>query len=231
MACTGCNDGCFDESVQLQMGPSGQDGDDGTDGLSAYEIAVAEGFVGDEAAWLLSLVGATGAGTDGTTVLEVDFTEYEIDQNTFAAVTKSFAIPADTWETVDDIVELEALFVSDNTSSGNYQVRLEVDSNLVSIIPILNDVYISQDINFIKLRVQLALSAAGTIIPISEAHTGIGIYVLNYNGSILTPSIYRGGAITGLTTSGIIPLDLTLVSSVTGKNIKMFYYKLISMKK
>ena len=32
----------------------------GDDGASAYEVAVADGFVGDEAAWLASLVGADG---------------------------------------------------------------------------------------------------------------------------------------------------------------------------
>lgn len=32
----------------------------GVEGASAYEVAVADGFVGDEAAWLASLVGADG---------------------------------------------------------------------------------------------------------------------------------------------------------------------------
>lgn len=36
-------------------------GVDGADGLSAYEIAVANGFVGTEAQWLASLVGTAGA--------------------------------------------------------------------------------------------------------------------------------------------------------------------------
>jgi hypothetical protein len=44
----------------------GADGADGADGLSAYQIAVAEGFVGDETAWLASLVGPAGPpGADG----------------------------------------------------------------------------------------------------------------------------------------------------------------------
>lgn len=47
----------------------GGSGGAGQDGKSAYEIAVDGGFVGDEAAWLLSLKGANGtegpAGTDG----------------------------------------------------------------------------------------------------------------------------------------------------------------------
>lgn len=42
----------------------------GPDGISAYEVAVIEGFIGDETAWLASLVGATGAagpqGAQGT---------------------------------------------------------------------------------------------------------------------------------------------------------------------
>lgn len=54
------------------QGPSGQDGKDGkdgvngVDGLSAYEIAVENGFEGDEQAWLDSLVGPQGPpGADG----------------------------------------------------------------------------------------------------------------------------------------------------------------------
>lgn len=41
-------------------GDTGETGPAGSDGLSAYEVAVAEGFVGDEAAWLASLKGDPG---------------------------------------------------------------------------------------------------------------------------------------------------------------------------
>lgn len=41
-------------------GRDGVNGKDGVDGKSAYEIAVANGFVGDEAAWLTSLKGDKG---------------------------------------------------------------------------------------------------------------------------------------------------------------------------
>lgn len=47
-------------------GPQGPAGADGADGLSAYEIAVANGFVGTELEWLTSLEGPQGpAGSDG----------------------------------------------------------------------------------------------------------------------------------------------------------------------
>lgn len=42
------------------QGPPGADGADGADGESAYQIAVANGFVGTEAEWLASLVGPEG---------------------------------------------------------------------------------------------------------------------------------------------------------------------------
>lgn len=49
-----------------QKGSDGVDGAPGDPGPSAYEVAVAQGFVGNEAAWLASLVGAAGSdGTDG----------------------------------------------------------------------------------------------------------------------------------------------------------------------
>lgn len=51
-------------------GADGADGKNGADGLSAYEIAVKNGFVGNENAWLASLQGQKGdegpAGANGT---------------------------------------------------------------------------------------------------------------------------------------------------------------------
>lgn len=43
-------------------GINGEDGKDGVDGLSAYQIAVNNGFVGTEQEWLASLKGPPGSG-------------------------------------------------------------------------------------------------------------------------------------------------------------------------
>ena len=43
-------------SVSGQNGATGADGNDGADGASAYDIAVANGFVGTEQEWLATLV-------------------------------------------------------------------------------------------------------------------------------------------------------------------------------
>ncbi len=45
-------------------GPAGTNGSAGSDGLSAYQIAVNNGFIGNEAAWLTSLMGEDGGGGD-----------------------------------------------------------------------------------------------------------------------------------------------------------------------
>lgn len=50
-------------------GRHGRDGQDGLDGLTAYQIAVAKGYVGDESAWLEALRGPPGIdGKDGESV-------------------------------------------------------------------------------------------------------------------------------------------------------------------
>lgn len=56
--------GAWPAPVSL-VGPpgSGTNGTNGTNGLSAYQIAVANGYVGSEAAWLASLQGADGTGS------------------------------------------------------------------------------------------------------------------------------------------------------------------------
>lgn len=53
--------------VEGPVGPQGPAGADGAEGLSAYEVAVTNGYPGTEAEWLESLVGDTGpAGADGS---------------------------------------------------------------------------------------------------------------------------------------------------------------------
>ena len=55
-----------EQGVQGPQGEAGKDGKDGASGKSAYEIAVANGFVGGEEAWLESLKGEKGVdGKDG----------------------------------------------------------------------------------------------------------------------------------------------------------------------
>jgi hypothetical protein len=48
------------DGINGTNGTNGVNGEDGADGLSAYQVALANGFVGTQAAWLASLVGPQG---------------------------------------------------------------------------------------------------------------------------------------------------------------------------
>ena len=225
-----CNS-CSNVTLPGVVGPAGSPGPNGTNGTNGNGIVSTswtsnsggdpQGTQGttdtytityDDATTSTFLVtnGANGTnGTNGTTVIEVDFTEYIEDQNTFSSVQKSFNVPADSWEVNGDIVELEAIFVTDDTTSGYYQVRVELGTTVVALIPTLNDVYITRKNNFLNLKVQLVLSASGEVTPITESATSLGAwYSLNWGSGILSTSIYRGPQITGLNTAAIIPLKV-----------------------
>lgn len=49
------------QGLQGVAGANGKDGINGANGLSAYQIAVSNGFIGTEQQWIVSLKGATGA--------------------------------------------------------------------------------------------------------------------------------------------------------------------------
>lgn len=81
-------------------GPQGDPGADGDDGLSAYQVALANGYVGTEAEWLDSLVGPEGPPGENATVpgsdTEVPFNDggvFGADPNfRFDKVTKQLLI-------------------------------------------------------------------------------------------------------------------------------------------
>lgn len=54
-----------DTYVIPSSGPTGPPGPQGPQGLSAYEVALENGFVGTEEEWLASLVGPQGEPGDG----------------------------------------------------------------------------------------------------------------------------------------------------------------------
>nr|DAK26347.1 MAG TPA: collagen I alpha 1 [Caudoviricetes sp.] len=60
------------QGIQGPIGPQGLQGERGQDGKSAYEIAVANGYTGNEAQWLASLKGRDGEpGRDGASAYDM----------------------------------------------------------------------------------------------------------------------------------------------------------------
>ena len=78
------------QGIQGNPGTPGTNGTNGADGDSAYQVAVNNGFVGSEAAWLASLEGPEGPpGADG-----VDYTGPKITVGSSAPVTPA---TGDVW--------------------------------------------------------------------------------------------------------------------------------------
>jgi NADH:ubiquinone oxidoreductase subunit F (NADH-binding) len=55
----------FNAAIKGPQGDTGNTGATGPEGPSAYDVAVTNGFVGDETAWLASLEGADGTNATG----------------------------------------------------------------------------------------------------------------------------------------------------------------------
>lgn len=95
-----------DVGDQGEPGVDGTNGLDGEDGLSAYQVATANGFVGSESAWLASLVGPQGEpgadGVDGTsgpiTNNSATLTsDVQLSTNNSFATGPSMTLTAGTW--------------------------------------------------------------------------------------------------------------------------------------
>lgn len=129
-------------------GADGAPGPAGADGDSAYEVAVANGFVGTEAAWLASLVGPAGApgadGTDGVDGADAPLIPVQImaapdkttpaDADTFGYLdsTASNALVKFTWANIKTALQtfFEGLFRTKLSAPRTYYIRTDgSDSN------------------------------------------------------------------------------------------------------
>lgn len=105
------------------QGPQGEPGPQGIEGLSAYQVAVVEGFVGDEAAWLESLIGPQGeTGAPGATGEQgpkgdEGLSAYEV------ALVEGFVGTQQEWleSLVGEAAPLEPLYVNPQ-ADGNFYV-------------------------------------------------------------------------------------------------------------
>ena len=135
---------------------------DGADGASAYEVAVSNGFVGTEAEWLTSLVGADGQGADLTGYATEAYVQQEIanvnsggsvDLSDYYTRTETDALIPTVPTDVSDLTDTTGLLVHSTPFSGDY-------NDLVNA-PALFD----GDYNSLTNRPDLSLYALSSNIP------------------------------------------------------------------
>ena len=193
--------------------------------------------------------GAAGAagtnGTNGTSIIEIDTAlgGGTTSQTSPTTPQKSFNIPANTWQTDGDMVELEIMAVGElfqgdgfhkiYITIGSAPVPIDLDAWVTSV---LASGYVACQAKiepFMHLKLQLSMSSVGTITPITDFQAGGGIYSVESTNPLSTAgyfSKHRGANLTGVPVSGIVPIDVYMVSVNGTVNVKLFYFKLTSYK-
>lgn len=185
MACNNCSDGCFDESVQLQQGPQGPSGADGSNGSN---------------------------GTDGVDGVAIIYQSTAVNSPSTISTTYSNAIstipvPADTLETVGDMLRLEIMVQGDHlndnatiSSSTTFSMQILFDSsiafdNVIAYADIFTYMHTGS-----KVILDLVVTATDTLQP----------RLIKFEGGIGTrASQFLWGNNPLYVDSGVPPLDST----------------------
>jgi hypothetical protein len=190
--------------------------------------------------------GANGTnGINGTSIIEIDTVlgGGTTSQTSPTTPQKSFNIPANTWENDGDMVELEIMAVGELfQGDGSHKIYITIGSAPVPIdldawvTSVLASGYVACQAKiepFMHLKLQLSMSSVGTITPITDFQANAGIYSLESTNLFSTAgyfSKHRGANLTGVPVSGIVPIDVYMVSVDGTVSVKLFYFKLTSYK-
>jgi hypothetical protein len=190
--------------------------------------------------------GATGpTGPAGVSIIEIDTTLGAGVTSQTSPITpqKSFNIPANTWQTDGDMVELEIMAVGELfQGDGFHKIYITIGSAPVPIdldalfTAALASGYVGCEARiepFMHLKLQLSMSSVGTITPITDFQAGGGIYSVESTNPLSTAgyfSKHKGANLTGVPVSGIVPIDVYMVSVDGTVSVKLFYFKLTSYK-
>ena len=164
-----------DPGAQGIQGLPGKDGAQGADGKSAYQIAVAQGFAGSEAAWLLSLKGEKGEkGDPGSGGSGADTTALQQEIDALKAVVAK----------MPKYKEYQAGYIPRADFVGTLANSVLITANYpkpFSKRPILN---ITLDITDTAVRVQYVNNATETGFQVATSY-GSSLYGVWYEAFIL----------------------------------------------
>lgn len=196
-------------------GVDGQDGVDGAEGQSAYEVAVEQGFVGNEAAWLASLIGPPGEdGVDGTN--GEDGAEgppgpssevYPISSYGFVAVSMNIEAArlatgfgnwvTRVWVPAGKAIAKVGVYVTGTgvTGSGLNSFAVYSDAgDLLQSTPTDNDLWTSEGWTIRSLSSPIAAEGSGRFVRVAVALNGSSPNVL-YASHDGPSTVYNGGDI------------------------------------
>ena len=220
---------------------------------------------GDDIVLTLAPAGATGGigptGPNGVTILHYDVAQGSFSptaigttNQTTATIKRAFSIPANTWETNGDMIELEIMAIGQKfekpAGSLNFNghfIYVDLDGNPIEMdswfttLGIPGYVYAESHLEpLLHLKLQLMLTDSGlkSILPITDFESNPGIFTRLSSADIFANfqsswNWNHRGVITtpGPALNAPITLNVSAVSADVSVNINMFYAKITSYKK
>ena len=195
--------------------------------------------------------GLTGPQGPSVSVIEIDTDAHNGNTSAYPASgspNKRVVIPANTWQNIDDLVELEMMFqfrskYGPSTAYPVIKVELGGLPVRVSCLNFNNELdfwnnvgRLGSDNNILKVRLELPMTAIGSVMPILQTTllkgTGTGNETHSLSAQQTQETYGRCDATSGLTLSGPLDLDVYMKNYVADdSSFNMVYYKLLSYKK
>ena len=205
--------------------------DVGTPGAAQFNFTIPQGIQGIQ-------------GPAGVSVIEIDTSlgGGVTSQTSPTTPQKSFNIPANTWQNDGDMVELEIMAVGESFDIGYHRIYITIGSAPVPIdidalfSTWLANGYVGSESRIeplMHLKLQLSMGITGTLTPVTDFRSDAGIYSIESTDPFSNAryvSKHRGAQLTGVPVSGIVPIDVYMVSVDGTVSVKLFYFKLTSYK-
>ena len=253
-----CNS-CSNVTLPGVVGPAGAVGPPGAAGSIGPSSTITVGTVTSGSPAAVVNVGTTGAaifdftiptgatgpiGPHGVSIIEIDTSlgGGVTSQTSPTTPQKSFNIPANTWQNDGDMVELEIMAVGESFDIGYHRIYITIGSAPVPIdIDALFSTwfangYVGSESRIeplMHLKLQLSMGITGTLTPVTDFRSDAGIYSIESTNPFSNAryvSKHRGAQLTGVPVSGIVPIDVYMVSVDGTVSVKLFYFKLTSYK-
>lgn len=247
MSCVGCNDGCFDESVQLAQGPVGPQGAAGGEGsttisASGTDISVTgTGTSGDP--YIINFTGTNG----DYNVLETGVAQVDVTGNYAASpnpvISKDIVGSTENINGVGDIIRLEFTIIGDADITGasaasKYYYKITfggqtvVDTSVSTIFQLSKD--ISEAHNAAVVSLDLIVSASNTLTPVlnqvsTQGDRSTKVTIPVTIGERMQQQVISAISVSDLSTTNNLKVELQSADSTS--NISLMSYKIMKFLK
>lgn len=244
MGCVGCNDGCFDESVQLAQGPAGADGADGQGGVTTAGTNISvtgTGTSGDP-----YVVSTTGLTSNENNVLETGVTQVDVTNSSYGVspdpvISKTINGTNESINGVGDIIRLNFIIIGEYAVDGKaskYDFKITFGGQTVLDTAVSTTYQLDKDFlwgstnrNACKVQLDLIVSGTNTLTPVIQQTISFGDRAAKILTGLTSVNDAVLSSITVADLSGDNDLVLNLKSSDGTSNISLMTYEIIKLLK